>query len=226
MRQVSEIIKLLRVHTKKFQQPLIDIIIQEYEGNALRQKKPFLILIGCLLSLRSKDIVTIHVCRNLFELAQTPQELLAIEIDDLEKIIYKVGFYKNKAKVLHEVSRTLIEKHNGRVPDTEEELLKIKGIGRKTANLVLGLAFGKPAICVDTHVHRISNRLGLVNEAQPPTPKTPAETERALKKLLPKKHWIEWNRLLVIWGQNICLPRGPKCDSCALKNLCDFSLNT
>ena len=117
-------------------------------------------------------------------------------------------------KTLKNVCKVLIDRFEGKVPATEEELLSIKGVGRKTANLVLGLAFGKPAICVDIHVHRISNRLGLVKT------KTPEETEMALQKILPKKYWIEWNKLLVIWGQNVCLPISPKCSSCAVRNQC------
>ena len=213
MNTVEKIITTLQKSTKRYSAPLINTIIDEC-GN-----DPFLILIGCLLSLRSKDVVTIHVCRTLFEKATRPQELLQIPPRELEKIIFSAGFYRNKAKTLTHVSKVILEKHDGIVPNTFDELIAIKGIGRKTANLVMGLAFEKPAICVDTHVHRISNRLGIIKTI------TPHQTEMALQKLLPKKYWIEWNRLLVIWGQNICTPRSPKCDICPLKkgrdkNLC------
>lgn len=206
MNTIDTIITTLQKSTKRYQPPLIDSIIEEFG------KKPFLILIGCLLSLRSKDIVTIHVCRTLFKKAQRPQELLQIPRKELERIIFKTGFYRNKAETLRYVSKILLEKHDGRVPHTFEELIAIKGVGRKTANLVMGLAFDVPAICVDTHVHRISNRLGLVKT------KTPLQTEMALQKVLPKKYWVEWNRLLVIWGQNVCTPRSPKCNICPLTN--------
>jgi len=206
----KQIIHLLIKHTKQFDAPLINKIIKEYG------KKPFLILVGCLLSLRAKDIFTIHVCRNLFKKAKTPQELLSIDSSELEKIIFKIGFYKNKAKALHQVSRTIIDKYGGKVPKSKNELLKIKGIGQKTANLVVGLAFDTPAICVDTHVHRISNRLGIIKT------KNVDESEAALEKIIPKKFWIEWNRLLVIWGQNVCTPRAPKCRRCAINRLCDY----
>jgi len=179
-------------------------------------KKPFLILVSCLLSLRSKDLVTIHICRNLFEIAKTPQELLSIPQNKLEKNLFTGGFYKNKAKVLLEVSRTIHEEYGGKIPDSKEELVALPGVGPKTANLVLGLAFDIPAICVDVHVHRISNRLGVVKT------KNVIETEKALEKLLDKKDWIKWNKLLVMWGQNVCTPRNPKCKSCPLQSICSF----
>lgn len=183
-------VKALQKATKKMQQPLVNEIIKEFG------KDPFLILISCLLSLRSRDTGTLPVCRVLFARAKTPQEILSIPIPELERIIYSVNFYKTKAKTLHEVSRIIIKDFKGKVPCSEKELLSIKGVGPKTANLVLGLAFDIPAICVDVHVHRLSNLLGLIKT------KTVEQTEEALKKILPKKYWIEWNRLLVIWGQN------------------------
>lgn len=206
--EIDKIVNLLEKNTYQYMQPLIDIIIEEYG------KDPFLILIGCLLSLRAKDITTIHVCRDLFTHVKTPQQLLALPIKDLEKIIFKTGFYKNKARVLQSVSADLLQRFDGTVPDTYEELISMKGVGPKTANLVLGLAFGKPAICVDTHVHRISNRLGLI------TTKTPEQTEVALKKVLPRKYWTVWNKHLVIWGQNVCVPISPKCSTCVLNKIC------
>jgi endonuclease III len=205
---IEKIIKILKIETKNFTPTLITQIIKN------NKKDPFLILICCLLSLRSKDTVTINVCNDLLKLAKTPQEILNIPLQKLEKIIFKIGFYKNKAKVLHNVSKILLTNYNGTVPNTEEELLKLPGVGRKTANLVLGIAFGKPAICVDIHVHRISNRLGFIKT------KNPAETEIKLQKILEKKYWTEWNDLIVKWGQNICTPTSPKCSKCAIKNYC------
>ncbi len=206
---ITAVLETLRKATRGFALPLINTLIVEFGHD------PFIILIGCLLSLRVKDLTTIHVCRELFSKTRTPQGLLAIPRPELETIVYRTGFYRNKARVLHEVSADIIERFGGVVPDTREELLSMKGVGIKTANLVLGLAFNKPAICVDTHVHRISNRLGLIKT------KTVEETERALQKVLPKEHWIEWNTLLVIWGQNICVPLSPKCSQCAIRDRCD-----
>lgn len=204
----EEITRILAGKTAAYVQPLIDCIIDEYG------KDPYLILIGCLLSLRVKDISTIHVCRDLFNRVKRPEELLALPEDELKKIIFKTGFYQNKARVLREVSRVVLEDFGGKVPDTYEQLISIKGVGPKTANLVLGMAFDIPSICVDTHVHRISNRLGLIKT------KTVEQTEEELKLLLDKKDWITWNKLLVIWGQNICVPISPKCSQCAISHVC------
>lgn len=159
-------------------------------------RDPYLVLIACLLSLRSRDVVTIHVCRELFTYARTPQELLRIPIKQLEKIIHKIGFFRKKAETLRSVSNELIERFGGKVPHTEQELLSLKGVGRKTANLVLSEGFNQPAICVDVHVHRLANQLGLVHT------KTPEQTEYALQKIFPQKDWRDINRLLVMLGQN------------------------
>lgn len=202
------IIKKLRDATRGMVEPAVTSIIKEYG------KDPFLILTSCILSLRTKDTISLPASRRLFLLARTPQELRARALSEIEKTIYSVGFYRQKAKQLHAISSDIIEKFNGAVPQTEEELLSLPGVGRKTANLVLGEAFDIPAICVDTHVHRISNRLGLVNT------KTPEETEYALKKILPPEYWIEYNKLLVMWGQNICVPITPFCSRCAVADLC------
>lgn len=209
MRVIDEIILLLREATGGFEQPLSNTIIDEYGQN------PFLILISCLLSLRARDTTTIHVCRELFSRVTTPTALLALPRAELEKIIFKTGYYKNKARVLHEVSEYLIKHHSGTAPHTFDELIAIRGVGPKTANLVLGLAFHQPSICVDTHVHRISNRLGLIKS------KNPEQTEEALRKLLPKEYWIDWNYLLVMWGQNICAPISPKCGGCPIRDYCN-----
>jgi len=205
---IDTIVRRLKKETARLTPPLIDHIIAEYG------KDPFLVLISCLLSLRARDVRTIHVCRALFAHARTPQEMLKLSRGQLEKLIYQSGFYKNKAKVLHEVSTALLERFDGTVPHTVEELMSIKGIGPKTAHLVVGQAFNIPAICVDVHVHRISNRLGVVRTT------TVEQTEQQLRKILPKKYWLVWNNLLVMWGQNVCLPRLPWCSRCALSDVC------
>ncbi len=207
--KVYDLVSILRKHTATLQIPLIDQIIQEFGHN------PYLILIACLLSLRARDRMTIHVCRDLFERAKTPQELLVLSVEELEKIIFRTGYYKTKAAVLRHVSQEILGRFGGKVPGDYENLMSIKGIGPKTANLVLGMGFGVPAMCVDVHVHRISNRLGLIRT------KNVAETEARLTEILPQDLWIEWNKLLVMWGQNICGPVSPLCSSCPLsKGLC------
>lgn len=202
------IIQVLRKATHGMEQPASVNIVNQYGQD------PYLVLISCLLSLRTKDTVSFPASQRLFEYAQTPEQMLKLPIKTIEKLIYPTGFYHRKAILLHEVSKDLLERFKGKVPKTEQELLSIKGVGRKTANLVLGVAFDIPAICVDTHVHRISNRLGLVKT------KTTDETEVELKKILPPEYWTEYNHLLVIWGQNICVPISPKCSQCALFQLC------
>lgn len=202
---IAKMLVTLRRHIYGFQVPLINQIMQEFGHD------PYLMLIACLLSLRARDVMTIHVCRDLFAHVKTPTALLALPIEELEKIIYRTGYYKTKARVLREVSQELLTRFNGTVPPSYEALISIKGVGAKTANLILGLGFGIASICVDTHVHRISNRLGLVQT------KTPEETERALRNVLPVENWIEYNTLLVTWGQNVCVPISPKCSQCPLR---------
>jgi endonuclease III len=198
----------MRKNTQNMVKPMVTTIIDQFGQD------PFLILIGCLLSLRAKDTVTLRICISLFNRAKTPQKILEIPQQQLQKLLYPLGFYRRKTAVLYEVSRQIIDKFNGKVPKTRKQLLSLPGVGRKTANLVLGKGFGIPAICVDTHVHRISNRLGLVKT------KTPDQTEAALEKILPKEYWVEWNQLLVMWGQNICVPISPYCSRCAVFDLC------
>lgn len=182
---------------------------------SLYGQDPFLVLMSCLLSLRTKDAVTLQASLRLFQKAITPQDIIDLSVETLAKIIYPVGFYRRKAVLLPEVCQDLLNRFGGKVPSSYQELLSIKGVGHKTANLVLGEGFGIPAICVDTHVHRISNRLGLVST------QTPQQTEEALKQLLPKEYWIEFNRLVVIWGQNICVPVSPFCSRCSIYDLCE-----
>jgi endonuclease-3 len=175
---------------------------------------PYLVLIGTLLSLRTKDEMTEKAMEKLTQKAKTPQELLKIPEEELQKLIYPVGFYRIKSRTLRDVSGIIIDKYGGQVPDTIDELLTIKGVGRKTANLVIIEGFGKPGICVDTHVHRISNRLGIVST------KNPHETEESLRKVLPGQYWIIYNTLLVTFGKRICKPISPLCSTCSLSLIC------
>lgn len=202
----EDLIKKLREFYKENNKTLIDRVSTE--------KDPFKVLISCILSQRSKDEMTEKITNDLFNIVNSPQDLLKIENEKLEKILYSIGFYKIKANRLKEVSKILIEKYNGLVPDKLNELLKLPGVGRKTANIVITKGFNKNGIAVDTHVHRISNRLGLVKT------KRPEETEIKLKRLIPKKYWIELNDYLVNFGKNICTPISPKCSICPIEKYC------
>jgi endonuclease-3 len=177
---------------------------------------PFSILIGTILSARTKDENTAKVVKKLFSKYKSPQELAKAKIKNVEKIIKSIGFYHVKSKRIIDVASIISSEYKGKVPNDFEELLKLPGVGRKTANCVLVYAFDNPAIPVDTHVHRISNRLGLVQT------KTPEETEFALMKKIPKKHWLEINDTFVMYGQNICKPISPMCDVCKIKNICKY----
>jgi endonuclease-3 len=207
--RVEAIVEGLRIVTRAMEPPASQVIVSRFGRDA------FLVLIACLLSLRTKDTVSLPASCRLFEYARTPQEILALSSEEIVRIIYPVLYYRRKSVVLHTVSRCLLDRFGGVVPSNKNDLLSIPGIGPKTANLVLAEGFGIPALCVDTHVHRISNRLGLVST------RTPQETEKALAHVLPKKYWIEWNRLLVTWGQNICLPQSPLCSRCTIALWCD-----
>jgi endonuclease III len=177
-------------------------------------RDPFKILIGCLLSLRTKDETTGPAAARLFALAGTAEAMLHLSAAQIAQAIYPVGFYRTKATSILDICRTLVDRYDGQVPDTMEGLLELKGVGRKTANLVLTMGFQKPAICVDTHVHRISNRWRYVRT------KTPEETEFALRRKLPKAYWMVYNDLLVAFGQNICRPISPLCGQCPLSDSC------
>lgn len=205
MEKIEKIISNL----KKAGQPQSDFVKLMDSFN-----NPFLVLISCILSLRTNDKTTYPATLRMLELGKTPTDFAKVNEDDLINAIYPVGFYKNKAKQILELSKILVEKYNSKVPDTIEELLKFKGVGRKTANLVLARGFNKPAICVDVHVHRIFNRLGYIKTG------TPEETEFALRKKLPEKHWIGINTLFVTHGQNICKPVKPMCDICPISVYC------
>lgn len=179
-----------------------------------QEKNPFKILISCLLSLRARDETTERISRNLFQIADTPEKLIQIPLTELEKIIFSTGHYRKKAKTLHEVSLDLINRFNSQVPSTREQLLSIKGIGPKTANIVLSFAYNQPVLPIDTHCHRIPNRLGWLKT------KTPEKTEIELMKILPKKYWREFNGIFVSFGRKICLPISPKCSICPINNYC------
>lgn len=177
---------------------------------AERRRDPFRVLMACLLSLRTKDETTFPASERLFALADTPAAMLRVPRPRIERAIFPVGFYRTKAKVIHEISRDLLARFEGQVPATIDELLTLSGVGRKTANLVVTVGFGKPGICVDTHVHRISNRWGFVRT------RTPEDTETALRRRLPRRYWIGYNDLLVAFGQNVCQPVSPHCSVCPL----------
>jgi len=179
-----------------------------------KDNDPFKILIGTILSLRTKDKTTEEAANRLFSVVKTPYDLMNLDVETIEKLIYPVGFYKRKARQLKEIAKTIVEKYKGSVPNDLSELLTIKGVGRKTANLVITEAFDDYGICVDTHVHRISNRLGWVKT------KTPEQTELELRKILPKKYWKKINPILVTFGQNICKPVSPLCSTCPINDIC------
>ncbi len=203
-----KVLKILEKEYPKWNAPVVTLLAQH-------TKDPYKVLISTILSLRTKDEVTAKASERLFKLADNPYDMVKLSEEQIEKAIYPVGFYKNKAKTILNISKELIQKYNGKVPDDLDELLKFKGVGRKTANLVLGLGFGKPAICVDVHVHRICNRMGYVKT------KTPEETEMELRKKLPKEYWIKINDLLVAFGQTICKPVSPLCSKCPVEKFCE-----
>lgn len=206
-RIIHKIFALLRQAAPSWSAPVVTQM-------ATLSRDPYQVLIACLLSLRTKDETTGPAARRLFALADTPQKMLTLTPTQIEKAIYPVGFYKTKAQTVLDISRELVEHYAGRVPDEIEELLKFKGVGRKTANLVLTQGFQKSGICVDTHVHRISNRWGYVDTD------SPEETEMALRTKLPQEYWIEINDLLVAMGQTICHPTSPKCSLCPMEQYC------
>lgn len=184
--------------------------------NRMRKEKqdPFKILISCLLSLRSRDETTEKISNQLFQIADTPEKISTIPLKKLEAIIYSTGHYHKKALTLKHVSNELIQRFNSKVPDNKEDLMSIKGIGPKTANIVLNFAFNQPYIPVDTHCHRIPNRLGWVNT------KTPERTEQELIRILPKQYWFEFNGIFVLFGRTICTPISPRCSQCPIRRYC------
>lgn len=206
--EIHSAMAILSEAVKQWQTPAVTIVSQ-------RDGDPFKVLISCILSLRTQDKTTAAASARLFALADTPAKMRLIPPEEIEKAIYPVGFYRNKARQIPEICRTIMDSYEGRVPDEIDELLKLKGVGRKTANLVVTLGYGKPGICVDTHVHRICNRWGYVST------RTPEETESALRKKLPKEYWLTINDYLVTFGQNLCHPVSPRCSICPLYAFCD-----
>jgi endonuclease-3 len=207
-RDIHAAMRILRREAAKWQTPVVTLIAEASDS-------PFKVLISCILSLRTQDSTTAQASRRLFALADLPETMVRLTAKKIEGAIFPVGFYRTKAKTILEICRTLIEKYSGKVPDEIDELIKLKGVGRKTANLVVTLGYNKPGICVDTHVHRISNRWGYVKTA------TPAKTEVALREKLPKQYWIQYNDLLVSFGQQLCRPISPLCSQCPVAKYCN-----
>ena len=205
---LEKVLHILKKEIKKFKVPAVGVIADQ----AL--DRPFETLIRCVLSLRTKDAVTEAASRRLLSTASTPETMVKLTPSTIEKLIYPVGFYRTKANAINKTCQMLIDEYGGKVPRTVDELLKLPGVGRKTANLVVTVGYDDYGICVDTHVHRISNRLGYVKT------KTPEETEFALRKKLPKKEWKTYNDILVTFGQNLCVPISPWCSKCAIGEYC------
>ena len=204
---IHDIIKILRVEYLGWKTPAVSIIA-ECGGS------PFKVLVSCIISLRTKDEVTAKASARLFGQADTPEKMICLSEKIISELIYPAGFFRNKSVQIYEISKKLVSDYSSIVPDEIDDLLKFKGVGRKTANLVVTLGFGKPGICVDTHVHRIFNRWGYV------VTKTPDETEFVLRSKLPQEYWLEINELLVAFGQNHCLPLSPHCTTCRLEKTC------
>ncbi len=203
---IQKVLNTIKRVNRAFKEPTVTTVA--------RDRSPFKVLISCLLSLRTRDNVTSTASKRLFGLADSPDAMLKLNTSDIQRAIYPVGFYRTKSSRIKEISKILIKEHGRKVPDDIDTLLKLPGVGRKTANLVVTLGYGRPGICVDTHVHRISNRWGYVRT------RTPVETEFALRKKLPAKYWLVVNDLLVTYGQNICTPITPKCSICKVYWYC------
>ncbi len=205
--QIHAAVKIVKKTIRQWEEPVLGVVARESHD-------PFRILIACLLSLRTKDHTTAEASQRLFKLADTPTLMLKLPLKQVERAIFPVGFYKTKAKQIFSICQSLLDNFGGQVPDSIDDLLTLKGVGRKTANLVVTVGFNKPGICVDIHVHRISNRWGYIQT------KTPEETEQALRKKLPKKYWINFNDWLVPYGQNLCRPVSPFCSQCLVSTYC------
>lgn len=205
---IHSIIKTLRSECRLWPTPSVTVIAEQF-------RSPYTVLVSCIISLRTKDAVTADASAALFRRAGTPQAMLALSEEEIASLIFPAGFYRTKARQIRDMSAVLVERFGGRVPDQLDQLLSLKGVGRKTANLVVTLGYGMPGICVDTHVHRIMNRWGYV------ATKTADQTEAALRNRLPEQYWIEINDLLVCYGQNRCVPVSPFCSLCTLSVWCD-----
>lgn len=204
---INKIYQILKRESVNYNSPVVDLI-------KVQTNDPFKVLVASILSARTTDVITTKVCERLFKVVNGSSDLNNLTTKKIERLIYPVGFYKNKARFLKELPKTLLQFDN-KVPDTIGDLLKINGVGRKVANLVVAVGFNKPAICVDTHVHRIMNRFGYIKT------KNPLETEHALRKKLPLRYWKTINSLLVAHGQNICRPISPKCTICPIFKYCN-----
>ncbi len=205
--QLPELLDRLETESRRWQVPALEMV-------AAKRGDPFRVLMGTVLSLRTRDETTLPALGRLLALAGDPHRLVAANVADIANAIYPVAFYRVKARNLSAIGAALLERHGGRVPDTMEALLALPGVGRKTANLVLGLGFGEPAICVDTHVHRILNRLGAL------TSRDPDHTEQALRRHLPRNYWLKVNQVLVPFGQALCAPISPRCSQCPVTEHC------
>jgi endonuclease-3 len=204
---VRKVLRIVEEEVRRWEQPAVDRVAQSH-------RDPFRVLISTMLSLRTKDEVTSAASQRLFALAKTPREMLQLSERKIAQTIFPVGFYRSKAANIRAACEELVHQFGSRVPNSIDTLLTLKGVGRKTANLVVTLGYGKPGICVDTHVHRISNRWGYVRT------RTPQETEFALRRILPRSYWMRFNSLLVAFGQNCCTPVSPHCSKCRLVPYC------
>lgn len=207
VRRLNHVLRILAEHALEWNAPVISFMAA---GGA----SPYRQLVATVMSARTKDETTVPASARLFALADTPEAMVQLPVAAIENAIHPVGFYKTKARNILKLSRQLLDDYGGHVPDDLDRLCTLPGVGRKTANLVVSLAFDKPAICVDTHVHRISNLWGLVDT------KTPAQTEQALREKLPKRHWKTYNPLLVAFGQHLCTPTSPWCSRCPVERFC------
>ena len=208
-RDIHQVISILEDETSRWTETALTAVAEQ------TRRDPFRILIGTVLSLRTKDETTAAACERLFGLADTPEAMQALSEELVDRAIYPVGFHATKARNILEICRILVDTYQGSVPDDIDTLVKLPGVGRKTANLVVTIGYGKPGICVDTHVHRISNRWGYI------ATKNPDQSEFALKEKLPPAYWIRYNDLLVMYGQNLCKPVSPFCSRCRLSSFCD-----
>ncbi len=208
-KDIHAVIRTVKREIARWPEPVVGVVARQ------SGRDPFLVLISCLLSLRTKDKTTAEASRRLFALASTVVTMQKVTSDAIEQAIYPVGFYRTKAKQIQQICTQLLDRYNGLVPDRIDELLTLPGVGRKTANLVVTVGYEKPGICVDIHVHRISNRWGYVKT------NNPDETEQALRKKLPHEYWVIFNDLLVPYGQNVCQPVSPLCSQCKLTAFCD-----
>lgn len=204
---IDAVMKALEIHFHSVRTPVVDLI-------QAKTKDPFKVLVATILSARTKDQTTAKVVTELFKLVHTADDFDKLSFEELDAIVYQTGFHREKAKHLKALPAVLNERFGGKVPSEIDDLLLLPGVGRKTANLVRAVAFSLPAICVDIHVHRISNRWGYIST------RTPLESEMALRKTLPQKHWLSYNSYVVAFGQNLCTPRKPQCDLCPVRSYC------